>query len=137
MGSPFIADRRVGDYVPPEEKKLIEGSKEGEEDVEEEESENEDEEEDGEEEDGDEESEEEESGDKENAAADGMSVEAGKAEKIDLESLAKITDEEEYRLRVMMIKKKHRGLYKSMMKGRKRRMNEARHGKEKERTRRK
>merc|ERR1712080_786766 len=72
--SPFIADRRAGDYVPPEEKKLIEGSKEGEEDVEEEESENEDE----EEEDGDEESEEEESGDKENAAADGMSVEAGK-----------------------------------------------------------
>merc|ERR1719397_1398287 len=129
--SPFIADRRVGDYVPPEEKKLIEGSKEAEEEVEEEESEDEDEDEE-EEEDGDEESEEEESGDKENAVADGMSVEAGKAEKIDLESLEKITDDEEYRLRVMMIKKKHRGLYKSMMKGRKRRMNEAK-GMEKKR----
>merc|ERR1712080_105905 len=90
--------------------------------VAEEESENEDEEEDEEEEDGDE----------EYAAADGMSVEAGKAEKIDLESLAKTTDEEEYRLRVMMIKKKHRGLYKSMMKGRKRRMDEAK-GMEKKR----
>ena len=41
--SPFIADRRVGDYVPPEEKQLVEGTAEeteevdGEEDGEEEE----------------------------------------------------------------------------------------------------
>ncbi len=36
-------------------------------------------------------------------------------------------EEEEYRLRVMMIKKKHKGLYKSMIKSRKRRVNEAKH----------
>merc|ERR1712080_434577 len=90
--SPFIADRRVGDYVPPEEKKLIEGSKEGEEDVEEEESENEDEEEDEEEEDGDEESEEEESVIKKMRLQMACLWKQGRQKKIDLESLAKITD---------------------------------------------
>ena len=34
-------------------------------------------------------------------------------------------EDEEYKLRVMMIKKKHRGLYRSMMRNRKKRMNEA------------
>lgn len=34
-------------------------------------------------------------------------------------------EQEEYRLRVMMIKKKNKGLYKSMMKGRKKREKEA------------
>merc|ERR1719186_482440 len=132
--SPFIADRRIGDYVPPEEKKLMEGNKEVEEVEEEEESEDEEDDEGEEEEEEEEESDEEESGDKENEAEEikKMSVEAGKAEKIDLEALEKITDEEEYRLRVMMIKKKHRGLYKSMMKGRRRRTNEAK-GMEKKR----
>lgn len=130
--SPFIAERRIGDYVPPEEKKLMEGAKEEEEEeVEEEESEDEEEDED-EEDDGEESDDEEESGDKENAAEDVMSVEAGKAEKIDLDELSKDMEDEEYKLRVMMIKKKHRGLYKSMMKGRKRRTNEAK-GMEKKR----
>merc|ERR1739838_573526 len=42
--SPFIAERRVGDYVPPEQKKLEEGVKEdGEEEEEEEENEEEEE----------------------------------------------------------------------------------------------
>merc|ERR1712203_1296755 len=63
--SPFIAERRVGDYVPPEEKKLDEGHD------------------------------------------------------------RKMLEDEEYKLRVMMIKKKHRGLYRSMMRNRKKRMNEA------------
>jgi pescadillo protein len=131
--SPFIAERRVGDYVPPEEKTLIEGKKEEVVFEEEESDEEEDEDEDGEGEE-DEESEDEESGDKENAVddLDLMKVEAGKAEKIDLEALGKATEDEEYKLRVMMIKKKHRGLYKSMMKGRKRRTNEAK-GMEKKR----
>lgn len=130
--SPFIAERRIGDYVPPEEKKLMDGAKEEEEEeVEEEESEDEEEDED-EEDDGEESDDEEESGDKENAAEDVMSVEAGKAEKIDLDELSKDMEDEEYKLRVMMIKKKHRGLYKSMMKGRKRRTNEAK-GMEKKR----
>ena len=34
-------------------------------------------------------------------------------------------EDEEYKLRVMMMKKKHKGLYKSMMKSRKRRVNES------------
>jgi len=133
--SPFIAERRIGDYVPPEEKTLEEGAKE-EEEVEEEESEDEEDEgdEDDEKEDGDEDSEDEESGDKRISVEDIniMAVEAGTAEKIDLEELAKCTEDEEYKLRVMMIKKKHRGLYKSMMKGRRRRTNEAK-GMEKKR----
>merc|ERR1719330_1851645 len=104
----------------------MEGNKEGEEEVEEEESEDEEDGEGEEDEEEEEDSDEEESGDKENETEEikKMSVEAGKAEKIDIEALEKITDEEEYRLRVMMIKKKHRGLYKSMMKGRRRRTNE-------------
>ena len=36
-----------------------------------------------------------------------------------------MVEDEEYKLRVMMIKKKHRGLYRSMMWNRKKRMNEA------------
>ena len=43
------------------------------------------------------------------------------------DEVAKKMEEEEYRLRVMMIKKKHKGLYKSMIKSRKKRVNEAKH----------
>merc|ERR1711874_616197 len=56
-------------------------------------------------------------------AVKGMAVEVGKKE--DQQDDANSLEDEEYRLRVMMIKNKHRGLYKSMMKGRKRRENEA------------
>merc|ERR1711874_479632 len=123
--SPFIADRRVGDYVPPEEKKLTEG-KEGEpeeeteeKEIEEKDEDSEEDEDDSEEDEGEEEEEDEES----NGIVAGMAVEVGKKEEV-LDSKT-IEDEEEYRLRVMMIKNKHRGLYRSMMKGRKRRENEA------------
>jgi hypothetical protein len=34
----------------------------------------------------------------------------------------KMLEDEEYKLRVMMIKKKHRGLYRSMMRNRKKRL---------------
>jgi hypothetical protein len=44
---------------------------------------------------------------------------------IDKNEVAKKMEDEEYRLRVMMIKKKHKGLYKSMIKSRKRRVHEA------------
>jgi len=133
--SPFIADRRVGDYVPPEEKKLEDGqvgksdeegeSEEEAEEVEEEEDMDSDEEEEGEDS-------EEEKTEKPGVAA--MGVEEGKKEKIDETEVSKSIEDEEYRLRVMMIKKKHRGLYKSMMKGRKRRVNEAKIMEEKRKT---
>ena len=42
----------------------------------------------------------------------------GKPEMINKDLVAKRMEEEEYRLRVMMIKKKHKGLYKSMIKSR-------------------
>jgi len=122
--SPFIAERRVGDYVPPEQKKLEEGVKEdGEE--EEEEEENEDEEEsDGDEIDSDEEEEDEEVT-KEKEEESSMGVKVGTMTKLDDDHDQKMLEDEEYKLRVMMIKKKHRGLYRSMMRNRKKRMNEA------------
>ena len=52
-------------------------------------------------------------------------VEPGKPEVVNKNEVAKNMENEEYRLRVMMIKKKHKGLYKSMMKSRKRRENQA------------
>merc|ERR1712083_1011489 len=54
-----------------------------------------------------------------------MKVERGKPENIDRDAVKKKMEDEEYRLRVMMIKKKHKGLYKSMMKARKKRVNES------------
>merc|ERR1711997_1386602 len=54
-----------------------------------------------------------------------MKVERGKPENIDQDAVKKKMEDEEYRLRVMMIKKKHKGLYKSMMKHRKKRVNES------------
>merc|ERR1712210_445377 len=93
--SPFIAERRVGDYVPPEQKKLEEGVKD----------------------DGEEEEEEDEES--------SMGVKVGTMTKLDDDHDQKMLEDEEYKLRVMMIKKKHRGLYRSMMRNRKKRMNEA------------
>jgi len=128
--SPFIAERRIGDYVPPEEQKLneeedkVEGESEEEEEGEEEE-------------DADETLDDDESSDGEsdvekgieNTSADdttaNMGVRVGEMEKLDEDHDRKMQDDEEYRLRVMMIKKKHRGLYRSMMRNRKKRTNEA------------
>ena len=47
-----------------------------------------------------------------------LQVLLGKPEMINKDLVAKRMEEEEYRLRVMMIKKKHKGLYKSMIKSR-------------------
>jgi len=122
--SPFIAERRVGDYVPPEEKKLEEGIKEDGEEEEEEENEEEDES-DGEEIESGEEGEDDEEVAKEKEDESSMGVKVGTMTKLDDDHDRKMLEDEEYKLRVMMIKKKHRGLYRSMMRNRKKRMNEA------------
>jgi len=129
--SPFVVERRVGDYVPPEEKALQAAEEKGEQ-PEEEEEDGEEEEAGEEEEDDDEEEEEEESGEEdeevESAEEETKSeVKEGKKEKLDTEHLKKMQEDEEYRLRVMMVPRKHRGLYNSMMKNRKKRTNEARY----------
>merc|ERR1712004_723869 len=54
-----------------------------------------------------------------------MGVKVGTMTKLDDDHDQKMVEDEEYKLRVMMIKKKHRGLYRSMMRNRKKRMNEA------------
>jgi len=125
--SPFIAERRVGDYVPPEQKKLEEGVKDdGEEEEEEAEENGEEEESDGEEVDSDEgEEDEEDKVPEENEEESSMGVKVGTMTKLDDDHDRKMVEDEEYKLRVMMIKKKHRGLYRSMMRNRKKRMNEA------------
>jgi len=125
--SPFIAERRVGDYVPPEQKKLEEGVKDdGEQEEEEEEENGEEEESDGEEVDSDEgEEDEEDKVPEENEEESSMGVKVGTMTKLDDDHDRKMVEDEEYKLRVMMIKKKHRGLYRSMMRNRKKRMNEA------------
>ena len=123
--SPFIAERRVGDYVPPEQKKLEEGVKEdGEEEEEEEENEEEEDESDEDEIESDE-GEEDEEVTKEKEEESSMGVKVGTMTKLDDDHDQKMLEDEEYKLRVMMIKKKHRGLYRSMMRNRKKRMNEA------------
>jgi len=123
--SPFIAERRVGDYVPPEQKKLEEGVKEdGEEESEEEENEEE-EESDVDEIDSDDEGGEEDEEVGKEKEDDSMGVKVGTMTKLDDDHDQKMLEDEEYKLRVMMIKKKHRGLYRSMMRNRKKRMNEA------------
>ena len=117
--SPFVSERerRVGDYVPPEQKALEEGAKpeEGDEEGDEEEEDS------GNEDDSGEEEEEENSEEKEKS----MGVSVGMMEKLDEDHEKKMEEDEEYRLRVMMIKKKHRGLYRSMMKNRRKRVNES------------
>lgn len=52
-------------------------------------------------------------------------VRPGKLEIPNKKEEASKLEQEEYRLRVMMIKKKNKGLYKSMMKSRKKREKEA------------
>ena len=47
------------------------------------------------------------------------------AVKLDDDHDEKMVEDEEYKLRVMMIKKKHSELYRSMMRNRKKRMNKA------------
>merc|ERR1719391_1099295 len=127
--SPFLKEEtRIGDYQPPEEKKLRglmneaedaeQESGEGEENDEEQErgGEEEDSEEDGSEDDDDE---------IENEKPK-MGVQVGKPEKQPTkEEQEKAVSEEQFKLREMMIKKKHKGLYRSMMKARKKRINES------------
>merc|ERR1712105_318493 len=123
--SPFVAERRIGDYVPPEQRVLEEGVKEG--DKEEEEEDDEEDEEDEEEIEDDSDSDEEKN-EKEDAVKkddSSMGVKIGTMTKLDEDHDRKMIEDEEYKLRVMMIKKKHRGLYRDMMRNRKKRMNEA------------
>jgi len=118
--SPFIGERRIGDYVPPEE--LGDPVKDIEDD-DEEEKENLDESEESEEEAS--ESDVDDSEQKFDEKISNMGVRVGTMEEFDEDHDKKMQEDEEYRLRVMMIKKKHRNLYKSMMKNRKKRIGEA------------
>ena len=54
-----------------------------------------------------------------------MAVNEGKPQQINKAEEEKLMEDEQYRLRVMMVKKKHRGLYRSMMKVRKKRVHES------------
>jgi len=123
--SPFTQEYRVGDYIPPEQKALDgenvdgPGEDESEEDVSEQENE----------EDEDQSSSEDEDASEDVSSKDDkneMVVKVGMMDKLDDDHEKKMQEDEEYKLRVMMIKKKHRGLYKSMMKNRRKRMNESR-----------
>lgn len=116
--SPFTQEYRIGDYVPPEQRALDTGVEEGK-NEEEEESEEE-----AMEEDDESDSEEGESGDEKEEEGTEMGVKVGMMDKLDEDHDTKMQEDEEYKLRVMMIKKKHRGLYRSMMKNRRKRMNE-------------
>jgi len=136
--SPFIIERRVGDYMPPEEQALKKAEEqgedqeqekededdeaEGEEEKEEEEDQEEEEEEEEEDDDDEDESEEEEEEEEEQPE-----VKEGKREVVNKEEAIKEKENEEFRLRELMIPRKHRGLYKSMMKNRKKRTNEAKY----------
>ena len=115
--SPFIAERRVGDYVPTEQKKLEEGVKDDGEQEEEEEEENvEEEESDGEEVDSDEgEEDKEDKVPEENEEGSSMGVKVGTMTKLDNGHDEKMVEDEEYKLCVMMIKKKDGELFRSMM----------------------
>ena len=128
--SPFVSERerRVGDYVPPEQKALEDGATPAEEEDDEnesdEEAEDKENEDSGNEDGSDEEEEEEEEGTTEQSEK-AMGVSVGMMEKLDDDHDKKMEEDEEYKLRVMMIKKKHRGLYRSMMKNRRKRVNES------------
>lgn len=108
--SPFIADRRVGDYIPPEERKLLgmvvnEDAEESRAVAPQPDSSEED--------------------NEEEVSQPVMSVSRGKTEVVDEEESKKNLEKEELRLRKMMIRKKHKGLFRSMMKSQKRRVHEA------------
>ena len=118
--SPFIKEeRRIGDYVPPEEKELL-GIKQPEtepikakSDEEESESETES-------------SDAEDSGDQlDDNSIDSMKVIEGKPQQSNTTAEEKLMEDEQYKLRVMMVKNKHKRLYGSMMKARKKRVHES------------
>jgi len=130
--SPFLKEEtRIGDYQPPEEKKLRGLMNEAEDEEQESGGECEEEQDSGEGEE--EEDEEEESGEEGSDEDDEienekpkMGVQVGKPEKQPTrEEQEKAVSEEQFKLREMMIKKKHKGLYRSMMKARKKRINES------------
>merc|ERR1712107_585191 len=98
--SPFIIERRVGDYMPPEEQAFKKAEEQGEDQEQEEEEEDDDDEDESEEEEEEEQPE----------------VKEGKREVVNKEEALKEKENEEFRLRELMIPRKHRGLYKSMMK---------------------
>ena len=113
--SPFAAEgRRTGDYVPPEEDDLFveteakEVDEVEDEDIEDEESEDE----------------EGEESDKEGEEKP-MIVEKSQRPKVDHELEEKKRQREEFNLRKMDIKGKHKGLYRSMMKSQKRRVHQS------------
>ena len=128
--SPFVSERerRVGDYVPPEQKALEKDIDEGDEEEGSDENENELEDSGNEENaDNSEESSSDESEDTDAKEVEEvkMGVKVGVMEKFDDDHEKKMEEDEEYKLRVMMIKKKHRNLYKSMMKNRRKRIHES------------
>ena len=128
--SPFVSERerRVGDYVPPEQKALEKDIDEGDEEGGSDENENELEDSGNEENaDNSEESSSDESEDTDAKEVEEvkMGVKVGVMEKFDDDHEKKMEEDEEYKLRVMMIKKKHRNLYKSMMKNRRKRIHES------------
>merc|ERR1712025_1441376 len=122
--SPFVSERerRVGDYVPPEQRAL-------EENIEREEAEDSDEneaEDSGHEDDADDSNESSSDSEQTKEVEEvKMGVKVGVMEKFDDDHEKKMEEDEEYKLRVMMIKKKHRNLYKSMMKNRRKRIRES------------
>ena len=120
--SPFVGERRVGEYVPPEEKGIEQPEADAA-DVDDSSSEQEEESNQAEKEE--EEGEEEEEEVSDDNAESKMKVEVGKAVAEDEAEVNKKMAEEEFKLRTMMIPKKHRRLHSSMMKSRKRRVFEA------------
>jgi len=116
--SPFIKEeRRVGDYIPPEEKELL-GIKQPEKAPEkvksDEESESETESSDGD------------SGEElADDSIESMKVIEGKPQQSNTAAEDKLMEDEQYKLRVMMVKNKHKRLYGSMMKARKKRVHES------------
>merc|ERR1712025_173939 len=123
--SPFTQEFRIGDYVPPEQKELEEENKEEKVESSEEDGEEEGEEEEMGKDESDSEEDEEVSGEELVGEEKEMGVRVGMMDKLDDDHETKMQEDEEYKLRVMMIKKKYRGLYKSMMKNRRKRMNES------------
>lgn len=133
--SPFMKEEsRIGDYMPPEEKKLRglvqeEAENEQEENDDEEASDDNEAAEEASDDDNEEQSEEgeeEEEEDSEEEEENKMKVEVGKPEQqLSKEEQEKLVESEQYKLREMMIKKKHKGLYRSMMKARRKRVNES------------
>lgn len=111
--SPFVEERRrEGDYIPPEEKALLEKAHNSEnlaEKTDEESEEEEDSEE--EEEGGEEESEEDSEGEEEEKDEE---VKVGQKEKVDKNKEKDLEEKEQFRLREMMVPRKHRHLYSKM-----------------------